>query len=62
MNRSRSGSPPRPSGRLWQRRAVDTALPSPDDIAGAPDTGPPIPVLHPYKVEAHSMIVLVTEE
>ena len=51
--------PAAPSGRPW-RRAVDTALPSPDDIVGL-DEGPVVPVLQPYRVEAHSLIVLVSE-
>jgi glycogen operon protein len=51
--------PASPSGRPW-RRAVDTALPSPDDAVGL-DEGPPIDVLSPYPVEARSMIVLVSE-
>jgi glycogen operon protein len=51
--------PAAPSGRPW-RRAVDTALPSPDDIVEE-DRGPRLPVLHPYRVQAHSMIILVTE-
>jgi isoamylase len=51
--------PASPSGRPW-RRAVDTARPSPDDAVGL-DEGPPIAVLNPYRVEARSMIVLVSE-
>jgi glycogen operon protein len=51
--------PSSPSGRPW-RRVVDTALPSPDDVLET-DDGPQIPVLHPYRVEARSMIVLVSE-
>jgi glycogen operon protein len=51
--------PASPSGRPW-RRTVDTALPSPDDALGL-DEGPPIPVLHPYHVEARSTIILVSE-
>ena len=51
--------PASPSGRPW-RRAVDTALPSPDDAVG-PDEGPVIPALAPYRVEARSMIILVSE-
>lgn len=51
--------PASPSGRPW-RRVVDTALPSPEDIAEN-DDGPPIPVLHPYRVESRSMIVLVSD-
>jgi isoamylase len=52
--------PSAPSGRPW-RRAVDTALPSPDDIAEL-DAGPEIAVLHPYHVEARSMVVLISKE
>jgi glycogen operon protein len=51
--------PAAPTGRPW-RRTVDTALPSPDDALGL-DEGPVIPVLHPYRVEARSMLVLVSE-
>ncbi|WZP00669.1 isoamylase [Isosphaeraceae bacterium EP7] len=52
--------PASPSGRAW-RRAVDTSLPSPDDAVGL-DQGPRIEVLHPYRVEARSMLILVSEE
>ena len=51
--------PAAPSGRPW-RRVVDTALPSPDDIV-ADDEGPRISVLQVYRVQAHSMIILVSE-
>ena len=51
--------PAAPSGRAW-RRAVDTALASPEDIL-AEDHGPRIPVLQTYPVRAHSMIILVSE-
>ncbi len=51
--------PASPTGRAW-RRAVDTAQPSPDDIIDL-DEGPTIPVMHPYRLEARSMIVLVSE-
>jgi isoamylase len=51
--------PSSPSGRPW-RRTVDTALPSPDDALDL-DQGPPVPISHPYRVEAHSMIILVSE-
>jgi len=51
--------PAAPSGRRW-RRAVDTALPAPQDILGL-DEGPVIPVLQPYRVAARSLIVLVSE-
>jgi glycogen operon protein len=51
--------PPSPSRRRW-RRTVDTALPSPDDALGL-DEGPLIEVLLPYRVDARSMIILVSE-
>ncbi len=51
--------PSTPTGRAW-RRTVDTALPSPDDALGL-DEGPVIPVLHLYRVEARSLIILVSE-
>ena len=51
--------PASPSGRPW-RRSVDTALPSPDD-ALPHDTGPRIEILHPYRVESRSMIILISE-
>jgi len=50
--------PAAPSGRPW-RRAVDTALPSPEDIF-EDDLGPTVPVLEVYRVEAHAMIILVS--
>ena len=50
--------PASPTGRPW-RRAVDTALPSPND-AVSPDEGPEIPALHSYRVEARSMLILVS--
>ena len=43
------------------RRAVDTALPSPEDIMEE-DRGPRVPVLQVYRVQAHSLIILVSEE
>ncbi|CAN5810841.1 glycogen debranching protein GlgX [soil metagenome] len=52
--------PASPSGRRW-RVAVDTAKPSPEDIVGL-DEGPVVPVLHRYKIEARSMILLISEE
>ena len=52
--------PGSPSGRPW-RRAVDTALTTPDDAVGL-DEGPAIPVGHAIRVEARSMIILVSEE
>jgi glycogen operon protein len=51
--------PSSPSGRHW-RRAADTALPSPDDILGL-DEGPRIPIMHPYRVESRSMVILISE-
>jgi isoamylase len=51
--------PASPTGRRW-RRAVDTALPPPDDAAG-PDQGPAVESLRPYRLDARSMIVLVSE-
>jgi isoamylase len=51
--------PASPSGRAW-RRTVDTALPSPDDALGL-DEGLRIDVKHAYRVEARSMIILVSE-
>jgi glycogen operon protein len=51
--------PAAPSGRAW-RRVVDTALPSPEDIVEE-QRGPKVAVRQPYLVQAHSMIVLVSE-
>jgi glycogen operon protein len=51
--------PASPTGRPW-RRAVDTALPSPDDIVEE-DRGPLVPVGTAYPVRAHSLIVLISE-
>jgi glycogen operon protein len=51
--------PASPSGRAW-RRTVDTALASPADALGL-DEGPVIPLLHAYRVEARSMVILVSE-
>jgi isoamylase len=51
--------PASPSGRPW-RRAVDTSRPSPEDIIEQ-DLGPRVPVLQVYRVEAHSMIIFVSE-
>ncbi len=50
---------PPPSGRPW-RRVIDTALLSPFDILGL-DEGPPVAARTPYVVQAHSMVVLITE-
>jgi glycogen operon protein len=52
--------PASPTGRRW-RRAVDTALPSPQDIIEQ-DQGPDVAVLARYRVEKHSMIILVSAE
>ena len=51
--------PAAPSGRPW-RRFVDTALPSPDDIVDE-GSGPHVPVLGSYRLQAHSTIILVSE-
>lgn len=50
--------PAAPSGRRW-RRVVDTELPSPYDIVPE-DDGPLVPVSQTYRVQARSMIVLVS--
>ena len=52
--------PASPSGRPW-RRVVDTALPSPDDIVDA-DHGPRVPISQVYRVESHSMIILMSDD
>jgi isoamylase len=49
--------PPAPSGQPW-RRAIDTALPSPQDIVEL-DAGPLVATGSRYGVEAHSLIVLI---
>jgi isoamylase len=51
--------PAAPTGRPW-RRVVDTALDSPQDIVPE-NEGPHIPVLQVYRVQAHSLIILVSE-
>jgi len=51
--------PPSPRGKRW-RRVIDTALASPMDIVG-PDEGPEVAVASQYVVEAHSLIVLMSE-
>jgi len=51
--------PGSPSGRPW-RRVVDTGCSSPEDIQETGE-GPHIPVLHTYRVQDHSMIILVSE-
>jgi glycogen operon protein len=51
--------PPSPSGRPW-RRAVDTALLSPEDVVGL-DEGPPVGLGSFYELAPYSMIVLISE-
>jgi isoamylase len=51
--------PAAPTGRTW-RRIVDTSGESPSDIAEE-NQAPSVAVLETYRVEAHSMIVLVSE-
>jgi glycogen operon protein len=51
--------PAAPSGRSW-RRVVDSALRSPDDIIEE-DRAPRVSVRHAYRVQAHAMIILVSE-
>jgi isoamylase len=51
--------PAAPSGRPW-RAVVDTALPSPEDIMEE-DQGPVVAVSQVYRVQSHSMIILVSE-
>jgi isoamylase len=51
--------PAAPTGRAW-RRVVDTALDSPQDIV-AENEAPHIPILQLYRVEAHSLIILISE-
>jgi isoamylase len=51
--------PASPSGRPW-RRVVDTAMRSPEDALGL-DEGPVVPVSKDYRLEARSMIILVSE-
>jgi hypothetical protein len=48
--------PPPPAGRQWLT-VVDTARPSPGDIAG-PDA-PALPAEAPVKVAPHSIVVLL---
>jgi glycogen operon protein len=52
--------PQAPNGRPW-RRAIDTGLPTPLDIAEL-DEGPSVPARTVYWLEAHSMVVMVSEE
>jgi glycogen operon protein len=51
--------PASPSGRPW-RRIVDTAATPPDDILDL-ERGPRIPILHPYRVQDHAMVILISE-
>jgi glycogen operon protein len=51
--------PASPSGRPW-RRVIDTALDSPLDIIES-ESGPRLPFLSPCAVEAHSLIVLISQ-
>jgi glycogen operon protein len=51
--------PASPSGRTW-RRTVDTSLPSPDDALDL-DQGPVVGFSTDYRVEARSLIVLVSQ-
>lgn len=51
--------PTAPQGRRW-RRAVDTALPSPQDIV-LPEEGPSIAERTRYTLAAYSLIVLIGE-
>jgi glycogen operon protein len=49
-----------PTSRPW-RRVIDTAQATPDDILDL-DTGPRVPFMKPYRVPAHSMLVLISDE
>jgi isoamylase len=51
--------PASPSGRPW-RCVVDTSLPSPEDIVEE-DQGPRIPVSQIYRVQAHSLVVFISD-
>jgi len=51
--------PHAPTERSW-RRVIDTALPSPADIVER-DEGPVVPFESTYQVEAHSMVLLMSE-
>jgi len=51
--------PASPSGRPW-RSLVDTSFPSPRDFL-EPNETVAIPILHPYLVREHSMIILMAE-
>ncbi len=52
--------PASPTGRAW-RRAVDTSLASPDDATEL-DQGPLVRVSQLYRVEARSLVILVSEQ
>ncbi len=52
--------PRSPSGQPW-RRVIDTALPSPEDIVEL-DAGPVVQHGTRYRVEAYSMLVLISEK
>ena len=47
-----------PSGGYW-RRAIDTMLPSPQDIMGL-DEGPLVSALEPYTVGPYALVVLIS--
>ena len=51
--------PASPSGRPW-RRAVDTARPSPEDALEL-DEGPVVPFAADLRLEARSMLILISE-
>jgi isoamylase len=52
--------PPSPQGKRW-RRAIDTSLPSPEDIVDGEASGKLVIEGSRYPVEAFSVVVLVTE-
>ncbi len=52
--------PASPTGRAWHR-VVDTSLDPPDDFMEVP-SGPLLPVLHAYRLPAHAMIILESED
>jgi glycogen operon protein len=52
--------PPSPQGKRW-RRAIDTSLPSPNDIVDDEATGKLVAESSRYPVDAFSVVVLVTE-
>ena len=51
--------PASPCGRPW-RRTVDTSRPSPEDVVGL-DEGPAVPVGTACRIEARSLLILVSE-